>query len=204
MTTAATLALFGTMLAIAIVPGPSDFLVVGRSMAAGFTHGLGVTLGVIAADYIFILAAVLSLGVIAEQLGGLFVVVKYACGLYLIALGVATWVTRSGSAGDTYARRGPWLASVSSGFLITFGDPKAILFYMGLLPAFVDMATVTWGDALIVMAAATVTIATVKLSYAYLAGRAGVLLRNRRARRVMNLLGGGVLAGTGLFLLLRA
>ena len=29
-----------------------------------------------------------------------------------------------------------------SGFLITFGDPKAILFYMGLLPAFVDMATV--------------------------------------------------------------
>lgn len=192
------------MLAIAIVPGPSDFLIVGRSMAAGFAHGVGVTLGVIAADYIFILAAVLSLGVTAQQLGGLFVVVKYACGLYLISLGIMTWASRSNSVGNTPAHSGSWVASFSSGFLITFGDPKAILFYMGLLPAFVDMATVAWADVLIVMAAATVTIATVKLSYAYLADRAQALFENHRARLVMNVLGGGVLTGTGVFLLLRA
>jgi len=91
-----------------------------------------------------------------------------------------------------------------SGFLITFGNPQAILFYMGLLPAFVDIATVVWADALIVMAAATVTIAIVKLSYAYLADRARALFENSRARMIINRLGGGVLAGTGVFLLLRA
>lgn len=204
MTASATLALLGTMFAIAIVPGPSDFLIVGRTMAAGLTHGLGVTLGIIAADYIFILAAMLSLGVLAEQLGDLFAVVKYACGLYLIWLGITTWRTRDTSIGDTGARSGSWFASFSSGFLITFGDPKAILFYMGLLPAFVDMATVTWIDFLIVMAAATITIATIKLSYAYLSDRARALLENNRARVLMNGLGGGVLTAIGVFLLLQA
>lgn len=48
------------------------------------------------------------------------------------------------------------------------------------------------------------TIATVKLSYAYLADRARALFENSRARMVMNVLGGGVLAGPGVFLLLRA
>ena len=105
---------------------------------------------------------------------------------------------------DAPSRRGSWVASVTSGFLITFGDPKAILFYVGLLPAFVEMTTLAWTDILTVMAAATVTIATVKLSYAYLADRARALFENSRARLIMNVLGGGVLAGTGLFLLLNA
>ena len=204
MTIGATLALLGTMLAIAVVPGPSDFLVVGRAAAAGFAHGLGVTLGVIAADYLFILAAVLSLGFIAEQMGSLFVIVKYVCGLYLVGLGIVTWRARNQSPGEVDGRSSSWVASVSSGFLITLGDPKAILFYAGILPAFVDMETVTWRDALIVLAAATVTIAVVKLSYAYLAGRARSLLENGRARTAMNILGGGVLAGTGVFVLLLA
>jgi len=192
------------MFAIAIVPGPSDFLVVGRAAAAGFMHGLGVTLGVIAADYLFIFAAVLGLGFIAAQMGDFFVVVKYACGFYLIALGVATWRSRNGPAEDSNGLTSSWTASVSSGFLVTLGDPKAILFYAGLLPAFVDIETMTWGDALIVMVAATATIAVVKLSYAYLAGRARLLLENGRARTVMTALGSGVLAVTGVFLLLRA
>lgn len=204
MTVGATLALIGTMFAISIVPGPSDLLVVGRSAAAGFIHGLGVTLGIIAADFLFIVAAMLSLGFIAEQMGGLFVIVKYACGLYLIGLGIVTWRSRPESADDVDGRRSSWAMSVASGFLITLGDPKAILFYAGLLPAFVDMETVTWRDALIVLAAATVTIAVVKLSYAYLAGRARSLLENGRARAAMNILGGGVLAGTGVFVLLLA
>ena len=102
----AIFALTGAMLAIAIVPGPSDFLTVGRSIAAGFRHGVAVTLGVIAADYVFILAAALSLGVIAEQLGELFVVIKYACGLYLISLGIMTWVSRNTSVDNCPTRSG--------------------------------------------------------------------------------------------------
>lgn len=204
MTLSATLALLGAMLAIAIVPGPSDFLTAGRSIAAGFSHGLAVTLGVIAADYIFILVAALSLGAIAEQLGTLFVLIKYACGLYLIWLGIMTWKAHSTLMEDAPTRSGSWVASFTSGFLITFGDPKAILFYMGLLPAFVDMTTVAWIDILTVLVAATVTIAAVKLSYAYLADRARALFENRRARLIMNVLGGGVLAGTGIFLLFNA
>jgi threonine/homoserine/homoserine lactone efflux protein len=204
MTAGSILALTGAMLAIAIVPGPSDFLVVARSITAGFAHGVAVTLGVIAADYVFILAAIFSLGLIASQFGELFAVIKYVCGFYLIALGVATLRTRNEQQVESGLQAGSWAASLSSGFLVTLGDPKAIFFYLGFLPAFVDMANATWRDAVIVMAVATVTIAVVKLSYAYGSGRAKVLLETGRAHTAMQAMGGSVLAGTGAFLLVDA
>jgi threonine/homoserine/homoserine lactone efflux protein len=56
----------------------------------------------------------------------------------------------------------------------------------------------------IVMAVATVTIAVVKLSYAYLSGRAKKMLETDRARTVMQTVGSGVLVATGAFVLVDA
>jgi threonine/homoserine/homoserine lactone efflux protein len=204
VTAASILTLAGAMLAIAIVPGPSDFLVVARSITAGFAHGAAVTLGVIAADYVFILAAIFSLGLIASQFAELFAVIKYVCGFYLIALGVAMLCTRNEQQVESGLQTGSWVASLSSGFLVTLGDPKAIFFYLGFLLAFVDMANATGRDAVIVMAVATVTIAVVKLSYAYLSGRAKKMLETDRARTVMQTVGSGVLVATGAFVLVDA
>ncbi|HSG64392.1 MAG TPA: LysE family translocator [Gammaproteobacteria bacterium] len=201
MTIASVAALLGAMLAIAIVPGPSDLLVIGRSIGLGFTHGLLATLGIIAADYVFVICALLSLGWIAEQLGSLFRIVELVCGVYLVVLGAGAWRARPVTAAPTVPPgAGSAYASLASGFLLALGDPKAIFFYMGLLPAFVDPATATWREALIVMLAATVTIAGIKLFYAALAGRARVWIMQPR----LSLVSGTVLAGTGAWLIWRA
>jgi threonine/homoserine/homoserine lactone efflux protein len=189
------------MLAVAIVPGPSDFLVVGRSLAAGFLHGALVTLGIIAADFLLIGVAILALGAIAAEVGALFYGIQAAGGMFLLGLGIATWRSESEGVGIGDHRSASWASSFSSGLLITLGDPKANFFYMGLLPAFLDLTIVSTYDVLTVMAAATAAVLLVKLSYAFLAARAESFFNDAQARGTVNRIGGAVLGATGLYLL---
>jgi len=201
MTVAQFSALFATMFAIAIVPGPSDLLVVGRAIAAGFAHGAAVTIGIVVADYVFILAALLALEFLATELNALFRVVQYAGGLYLIALGYSIWRGRRRITGVAEQRAPSLAASLSAGLLTTLADPKAILFYLGFLPAFIDLATVTWRDAALVMAAATFTIMSIKLSYAFVAARAKVWLEDHRTRVLTSAVGATASIAVGVYLL---
>lgn len=192
------------MLAVAIVPGPSDLLVIGRSIGLGFTHGLLATLGIVAADYVFIVGAIYGLGWIAGELGPLFGVVELFCGAYLVALGVRAWrsdAIASGVAVPAGASTG--IASFASGFVLTLGDPKAILFYVGLLPAFIDASTATWREASIVMLAATVAIAGIKLVYAAMAERARAWIARGHRQRGLRASSGAVLVATGAWLIAR-
>ena len=204
MTSGQFVALVATMFAIAIVPGPSDLLVVARSLASGFSHGVAVTVGIIAADYVFIVVAMLSLGFIAEALSDAFIVVQYACGLYLIGLGFLIWRGRHGVATVRREHVPELSTSFVAGFATTLGDPKAIAFYVGLLPAFVDLSAVTWREAALVMAAATVTIASIKLVYALLAARAAALLESRRARTITSAVAAAVSILVGAYLLIES
>ena len=91
-----------------------------------------------------------------------------------------------------------------SGFLITLGDQKAILFYLGFFPAFIDLSRMTPADTLIIIISAAVSVGGAKLIYAYLADRASLLFKNTRAIRWINCLAGSVMIAVGVVLLLKA
>jgi threonine/homoserine/homoserine lactone efflux protein len=81
------------------------------------------------------------------------------------------------------------LSSFTSGLLLTLGDQKAILFYLGFFPAFVDLDTVTLADVLLICLITLVTVGGVKLLYAWLVSRAGrALAQTSRARQLTRLL----------------
>ena len=65
-------ALFGAMILLALVPSPSVFAVIARSLSAGFLHGAMTTLGILIGDLLFILFAVFGLSYIAEGFENLF------------------------------------------------------------------------------------------------------------------------------------
>lgn len=88
-------ALFGTMLVLASIPSVSVLVVSARSVASGFIHGVFTTIGIVVGDIIFILVAIVGLSVLAETMGGLFVIVKYLGGACLIGLGIALWRSKS-------------------------------------------------------------------------------------------------------------
>lgn len=198
------LALVGTMLVLSVAPGPADFAVVARSLSAGALQGFIMIAGIVTADLLFILAALYSLARVAESMGPLFLVLKFAGAAYLIWLGVNALRARPNGPVDVANPTSPSAgrSSYLTGLLLTLADPKAILFYLGLLPAFVDTARATVVDALLVALAATAVIAGVKGAYVLLADRARRLLDSPKVRRKLDVAAGLVLIATGGFILL--
>lgn len=194
-------ALFAAMAVLAAVPSVSVLTVTARAASLGFVHGAFTALGVVAGDLLFILLALFGLALLVEALDGLFGLVRLLGGACLIGLGVALWRSGTGRAAGAQAVGASLPASFLTGLLVTLADQKAVLFYFGLLPAFVSLDALTRLDVAAVSATAILAVGGVKLGYAYAAHRAGLLI-GAGAGRAMNRAAAGLLFATGLFVIL--
>lgn len=204
MTFSSSAALFGAMFVLAIAPAPSVFAVVARSISSGFYHGVVTAIGIVVGDFIFIILAVSGLWSIAETMGSLFILVKYLGGAYLIWLGVGLWRSKSKTVEVKGIKELSWSSNFLCGLFITLGDPRAILFYMSLLSAFVDLSKVSVLDAGIIMAIATIAVGGAKIGYAYMAHKARYIFKSTKAKKAMNISSGSIMVGTGVYLMAKA
>ncbi|QYO65021.1 LysE family translocator [Leptolyngbya sp. 7M] len=202
MTLNSIVALFGAMIVLAAVPSVSVLAVSTRSATAGLIHGVFTTLGIVMGDIIFILIAIWGLAFLAETMGSLFVLVQFLGGAYLIWLGVRLWRSTSKPM-QTEVKTTSLLSSFLTGLLITLGDQKATLFYLGFFPAFLDISNISYWDTGIIMAITIVAVGGVKLVYALLADRARLLIRSNMTNR-MNTVAGCVMIAVGVFLISKA
>ena len=202
MTLSTIATLFATMIVLAAIPSMSVLTVSARSAASGFMHGVSTTLGIVVGDIVFIVIAIYGLSVVADT--SWFVWVKYLGGTYLIWQGISLWGSQPKVA-DVQGTKGTSLpSSFLAGLLITLADQKAILFYLGFFPAFLDLSRVSLVDTGIVIAIATIAIGIAKLGYAFLAVKAGGLVKNSRTVKGINHTAGLVMIGVGVFLLANA
>ncbi|OQY46072.1 MAG: hypothetical protein DRR08_29785 [Candidatus Parabeggiatoa sp. nov. 2] len=203
MTFNSTAALFGAMFVLAIIPSPSVFVVVARTIESGFIHGFVIILGIIAGDLIFIIVAIYGLSSLAETMSSLFVLVKFLGSTYLIWLGIRLWRSKQKSVKVQEIKKLSWSSNFLCGLFITLGDPKAILFYISFLPAFLEPSNVSIFDTCIIMLIATLAVGGAKLGYAYMANKSRLLFESAKAKKAMNLTAGTVMIGTGIFLLVK-
>lgn len=204
MTVLSTLALAGAMFLLAITPGPGVFATIARALASGFSHASVVVLGIVLGDLVFLMLAIYGLSAIAETLGGFFTVVKYLGGAYLIWLGLKLWRTKPRAVDVEGVRELSWKANFTSGLLITLGNPKVILFYLGFLPTFVDLGALTSADVAVIALVVSIVLGSVMLGYAYAAGKAKELLHDQRSERIMHRTAGSVMITTGAVLAAKA
>jgi threonine/homoserine/homoserine lactone efflux protein len=195
-------ALFVSMLVLAAIPSVSVLTVTARSATAGFMHGAATTIGIVAGDIIFISIAILGLSALTEVLGDMFVLVKYLGGAYLVWLAINLWRMQAMKKTVDSTRQDSLFSSLLSGLFITLGDQKAILFYLGFFPAFLDLSVISIIDTCIIIIIVTVAVGGVKLGYALIASKAG-LLTGLRSYRVINIIAGCILFASGLFLIAR-
>jgi threonine/homoserine/homoserine lactone efflux protein len=201
MTVAATAALFLALAFMAALPSVSVIAVSGRAAAFGFGHGALTALGIVVGDLLFILLALFGLAFLATALGEGFQLLRYLGAAWLIGVGIALWRSRMEPERHENPRStsaSAW-ASFLMGLVITLGDQKAILFYLGFLPAFVDLATLSPSDIGLVAGATVLAVGGVKLAYAWMASRAGGLFA-AGTTRTMNRLAGGLLVALGIYL----
>jgi threonine/homoserine/homoserine lactone efflux protein len=201
MTLPATLALFLVMTALAAIPSASVALVVTRSAIHGICNGAAVAVGIVLGDLVFVVLALLGMTALAETMGAFFAVFKYAGGAYLIWTGLALIRSRKTSlARGPDNRRSTLVSSLISGFLLTLGDIKAILFYASLFPAFLDLHDLGGSQIAMVAFVTIVAVGGVKLAYAIAARRIVRRFQQQSARPGIKTAAGSLMVGAGTYL----
>ena len=150
----------------------------------------------------FILFVVFGLALLVEAMGPAFVAVKYLGGAYLIWLGVVTWRTRRQWSQSQTSDDSPLLSSFMTGLLITLSDQKAVLFYLGFLPVFLNLSSLSAMDIAMVAAITVMAVGGVKLAYAYAASKAGQILTDNSGR-VLDTLAACILFMAGVWIIIR-
>lgn len=191
------LALFGAMILLAMVPGPAVFAVVARSFSSGFSRGLLMIIGITLGDFIFILFALFGLSVVSEIMGTTFFIIKYVSAAYLIWLGYHLIRSKAQSVDIEQSKESSLLSNLVTGLLINLGNPKAILFYIGLFPAFIDVSAVEAVDVMLIMTVAAIAFGSINICYALLAIRAKRLFKSANAAAVINKTAGTIMISTG-------
>ena len=183
---------------LAAVPSASVALVVTRGAAFGVRSGAAVAAGIVLGDLVFVAFAIYGLHAIAEAMGSFFAVIRYAGGAYLIWMGVGFIRSRGKPSPESAdPSRSTLLASFVSGFALTLGDVKAILFYASLFPAFVDITSLRIGDAVAVVLITITAVGGVKLAYAFAARRILLRFETKKREKIAHSMAGTVLIGTG-------
>jgi len=195
------LGLATAMFLLAITPGPGVFATITKALSSGFMHAVPLVIGIVIGDIVFLLLAIYGLSAMAETFNGLFTVIKYLGGGYLIWLGIKMWRSKPMNPKITLYKSQSRKLSFLCGLSITFGNPKVILFYLGFLPTFVDLGMLSIIDVVIVAFIVSSVLGTVMLFYAFTASRARQLFKSESAQIKMNKTAGSVMIGTGAMLL---
>ena len=203
MTLVNSFALIGAMFILAISPGPGVFATVSRAIASGFKNASFLVAGIVLGDIIFLLLAVYGLNIIASILGDLFVVIKYIGGIYLIYLGYKILTSSTEINHFEPKEKINIKENFLSGLFITLANPKVIIFYLGFLPAFINLEILSSFDILLIVVLVSSTLSLVLLSYAYSASKAKKFLKTKSAVKKLNITSGSVMIGAGTMLLLK-
>lgn len=197
--------LFLVMSVLALLPSTSVALVVTRAATAGFSHGAAVAAGIVLGDLIFACLAILGMTAIAELMGGFFVIIKYAAGIYLIWLGLSLLKSKDSSLTGAIHRSSPSLSvSFFSGLFVTLSDMKAIFFYASLFPVFVDLSRISASDIALIFILTLLSVGGVKLGYAYGARKVVAQANGLISTRKIKVVGGSLMIGAGTYLIVKA
>jgi threonine/homoserine/homoserine lactone efflux protein len=190
-------------LAVLILPGPGVTALVARVLARGL-HGVPAFIaGFVTGALIWFAVAATGLAFLAATFASVFIVVRYLGAAYLLYLAWKFWTApaRPLSVDETVPdHRGRLFMT---GMAINLGNPKVIVFFLALLPAVVQLGTLS-SLGFAELAGIIVVIASGVLSaYAVAAARARRLFTTPRAMRLLNRGSGAVMAGAAVTIVVR-
>lgn len=177
-------------------PGPGVVAIMARALGSGFRATIPASLGILVGDLCVMSLSVFGLALVAQAMGHLFLAVKIAGGQYLLYLAWKYW-TAAVPENDEIVP-----ASAGRGFLaylgLTLGNPKAIVFFVALLPLAINPKALTVTGYLQLVLATCIVIPAITLGYAALAARLRRFVASQTARKRINKSAGAVMACAGI------
>ena len=189
----------GALFILFMTPGPVWVALMARAMSGGFRAAWPLALGVVVGDVMWSVLAILGVSWIVSQYAGFLDLMRYVASVTFLFMGYM--VIRSADksiASDSRLTRPGVIAGFVAGLAVIIGNPKAILFYMGMLPGFFDLSQFTVVDIVAIGALSAIVPLIGNLIMGAFIGKVRALLTSPRALKRMNLTAGWLLVAVGV------
>ena len=187
---------------LCLTPGPAVLFVVAQALTRGAVASVWATLGILTGNALYFALSATGLGAVLLASYELFSLVRWLGAAYLIWLGVRALMGRSATRSIASA---PMVAAgrrrtFVNGFVLQAANPKALLFFVALLPQFIEPRGHVAGQVLVLAVMSVAIELVVLLAYGAAAGRFQAVAASPRFARLAEGLAGTMLvtAGVGL------
>ena len=187
--------LLALSIGMTLVPGIDTAMVLRVTLRGGRRAGLATAAGCATGLFVHAAAVAVGLAALIAASATAYQALKIAGAVFLIVLGIATLL---GAGRSRPPRLEPTGRPYALGLLTNLGNPKALLFFLSVLPQFLDGSDAALPTALAV-AVIPVACSLGGLSlWAVATGHLRELLQRPRARRIQERVMGTVLVALGL------
>ncbi len=189
----------GGMALLWAVPGPVWVALIARALSGGFASAWPLAVGVVLGDLIWPLCAIFGLAWVLSVYGGFLTALQWIAAAIFAVMG-ALLILRPAAAishDSRLTKPGLWPGFLT-GVAAVIGNPKAILFYMGVLPGFFDLGRVTGPDIAAILFVSALIPLLGNLALALFVDRARALISSPESLRRINIGSGVLLIGVGL------
>ncbi len=187
---------------LSVSPGPGVFSSLAAGLNHGFRRGMWNAVGMQVANFTLMIIVSVGLGAILLASENLFNAVKWGGVAYLVWLGIATWRSEPhhfDARAD--APRGRDSREVFlKGFFVNLTNPKGIIFYVAVLPQFIDVARPQFVQYAILGFTTLVVDMVVMAGYIGLAARVLAVMKDPSHLRWVNRILGGAFVAAGMAL----
>ncbi len=179
---------------LCFTPGPAVLLVVSVALGRGLRPSLGAALGIVTANTLYF--ALSATGVAAALVASreLFFVLKWGGAAYLIWLGLRMLLSRRSA--EVRARPVVLTRTFFRGFVVQGANPKALVFFMALLPQFID-PTASVATQVFVLGTSSVVIELLALALYALGAVRARAVAGAHVAGLLERVGGGLLVAAG-------
>ena len=183
-----------TDLMLSFTPGPAVLFVVSAALSRGARPGMAAALGIVTANAFYFAVSATGIAAVIVASSGVFTVLKVAGAVYLVWTGIRMLrkprgepdVSAHPDVGRSFAR----------GLVVQGANPKALVFFVALLPQFIDPHAEV-GIQILILGASSLAIELCVLSlYVALTVRARKLAGERWSGSLERV-GGGLLVAAG-------
>jgi len=146
------------MFILFLTPGPVWVVLLARIFSNGWSGGLPLACGVIIADFTWSFLAVISISSISEAVPSITKTLTWVAAGFFLYLAIKLWLKPSYDLNNIKLSKvssklkfnSIYLESFMTGLLVNFSNPKAILFYISIMPGFFMLNQLTNTDAVII------------------------------------------------------
>jgi len=134
-----TLAAFiGLELVLCFIPGPAVMAVVGAALARGGA-GMATAFGILTGNLLYLIISALGIASLLLASHSAFMIMKWCGAAYLAYLGIHALVSKpNGMQREIVTPPGRLLRGWLSGILTQLANPKALVFFVAILPQFIN------------------------------------------------------------------